>query len=145
MVCSRTPTPSWLWFVPSPGERRTSFYHLWNHPVYGWDVTPPPPFVFMHNVNLLNFMSALVGAASCAVSMLCLFCSPRGAEWWTVQPCSWLVVTGNSAFFIGYWKSEVFSTVVMIQCFFLFFFFFLLELIYFDAFFDITQFIMITG
>lgn len=53
------------------------------------------------------------GGTSCAVNMLPLFCSPRGAERWTIQPCSWLVVTGNSAFFIGYWQSEVFTTVVM--------------------------------
>lgn len=38
MVCSRTPPLSWLWFVPSPGARRPGFYHLWNHPVYGWEI-----------------------------------------------------------------------------------------------------------
>lgn len=36
--CPRTPPPSWLWFVPSPGERRKGFYHLWNHPIYGWEI-----------------------------------------------------------------------------------------------------------
>lgn len=38
MVFSRTPPLGWLWFVPSAGERRKSFHHLWNHPVYGWEI-----------------------------------------------------------------------------------------------------------
>lgn len=54
-----------------------------------------------------QYINAQISGTSCGVSVLCLLCSPRGVERRTLQPCSWLVVTGDSALFIGYWEGEV--------------------------------------
>lgn len=115
MIFSRTHPAGWLWAVPSPGERRKSLYHLWNHPVHGWEKHPPLASAAnpatLQLLELASIFHSIIREGEFMNSKIMwgvsVLCSSRGAEWWTLQPCSWLVVAGNSAFLIGYWEGEL--------------------------------------
>lgn len=124
MVCSRTPTPSWLWFVPSPGERRTSFYHLWNHPVYGWDVTPPASILIYTWCQSTLLWCVLMRVLWVVHSVLwtCSVCSAapevlsggpysHAADWWSMGILLFSLVTGKvRSFALLSWHSASFES-----------------------------------
>lgn len=125
MVCSRTPTSSRLWFVPSPGAGGSSFYHLWNHPVYGWDVTTPPPFLFTREVNLLYFdvikwtcwwgvHPVLWACSLCSAAPEVLSGGPynHAADWWSLGILLFSLVTGKvRSLLLLSWRTVSFKSV----------------------------------
>jgi hypothetical protein len=87
---------NWLWYVPPPVPGSPSLYYLWYSSIHGWE-----------RLKLVGkyWSGGLPKNVNDIQSIFHIF-SPRGLEWWAIQPCCWLVVPGCLAFLFGNWEGE---------------------------------------